>query len=360
MPTSPRSDPFTSSKAAKARETPGGVQHGAATASGPAGREPRHQKEKLALRARSPEFWRNKAVWAAVMVVYVAGLFVSASVVAPTRAPEILRQTAPLACLALGQTVLIIGRNLDLSVGGVVGLVNVIAAAPIAQDIGGSWAIVVCLAIGLLVGAVNGVGVALVGISPFIMTLGSSFFLSGAALVYSGGAPSGQLPSAIRILSEYHLFGFALDVYITAALFVVTGVVLARTWPGRMLYARGMNPAAARIGGVSLLRVDITSYVFSGLCAALGGLFLAGAVGQGSLGAGEDLLLNSIAAVVVGGTTFVGGKGGVVGTAGGALLFTLVTAVLIAAGLGAGGIAIVSGVVLLTAAALFRQSRGAA
>lgn len=311
-------------------------------------------------RWRRTDFWRNKAVWVALVLVYLAGTIVSFHVVAPARFPEILRQTAPLACLALGQTVLIIGRNLDLSVGGTVGLVNVLAAAPIAQQLGGGWTVVVCLVIGLLVGLINAIGVAVVGISSFIMTLGTSFFLSGAALVYSGGAPSGQLPGAIRALSQRHILGFAIDVYITVLLFALTAVALARTWLGRSLYARGMNPAAARVAGVSLTRVDITSYVFSGLCAALGGLFLAGAVGQGSLGAGEDLLLNSIAAVIVGGTTFVGGKGGVGGTVGGALLFTLLGAVLIAAGLGAGGISIISGAVLLGAAALFRQSRRAA
>lgn len=311
-------------------------------------------------RLRGSDFWRNKAVWVALVLVYIAGTLISFHVVAPARFPEILRQTAPLACLALGQTVLIIGRNLDLSVGGTVGVVNVIAAAPIAQQLGGDWTIVVCLLIGVVVGAINGIGVAVVGISSFIMTLGTSFFLSGVALVYSGGAPSGQLPSAVRTLSQRHVFGLAIDVYITIALFAVTAIVLARTWPGRVLYARGMNPTAARIAGVSLTRVDITSYVFSGFCAALGGLFLAGAVGQGSLGAGEELLLNSVAAVIVGGTTFVGGKGGVGGTVAGALLFTLLGAVLIAAGLGAGGISIISGVVLLGAAALFRQSRRAA
>lgn len=315
---------------------------------------------KSANRLRGSDFWRTKAVWIALVLVYIAGAAISFHVVAPARFPEILRQTAPLACLALGQTVLIIGRNLDLSVGGTVGLVNVIAAAPIAQHLGGGWTIVVCVIIGLVVGVINGIGVALTGISPFIMTLGMSFFLSGAALVYSGGAPSGQLPNAIRTLSQRHVFGVAIDVYITIFLFLVTAIVLARTWLGRVLYARGMNPIAARLAGVSLTRVDISSYVFSGFCAAVGGLFLAGAVGQGSLGAGEDLLLNSIAAVIVGGTTFVGGKGGVGGTAGGAILFTLLGEVLIAAGLGAGGISIVSGGVLLGAAALFRQSRRAA
>jgi len=195
------------------------------------------------------------------------------------------------------------------------------------------------------------------GVSPFIMTLGMSFFLSGAALVYTGGAPSGELPGAIRSLSEHSVVAIAVDVYIAAALFAAVAFILRMTWQGRWIYARGINPEAAKIGGVSLSSVDILSYTFSGLCAALGGLFLAGNVGQGSLGAGEDLLLNSLAAVVVGGTTFVGGKGGVGGTLGGVLLFTLLTAVLTAAHLAAGGISIASGLVLLAAATLFRTSR---
>ncbi len=305
----------------------------------------------------SPSFWRHKAVWVVLAATYLVGLAVSANVVAPSRWADLLRLATPLACLALGQTILVIGRNLDLSVGGVVGLVNVIAAGVLAQQSNPVVVILLCLGMGLAVGLINGVGVALVGVSPFIMTLGTSFMLTGAALVISGGAPSGQLPPSIRALSLGSWLGLAPAVWLTAALFVGVAVVLKFTWVGRTLYARGINPSAARLSGVSLARVDVVSYVFSGLCAAVGGLFLAGAVGQGSLGAGEDLLLNSLAAVVVGGTTFVGGKGGVGGTLGGALLFTVLAAVLTAAGLGAGGLSIASGVVLLAAAALFRRTR---
>lgn len=308
-------------------------------------------------RLASPSFWRHKAVWVVLVATYLVGLSVSANVVAPGRWADLLRLATPLACLALGQTILVIGRNLDLSVGGVVGLVNVIAAGVLAQQSSPVVLILMCLAVGVAVGLINGLGVALVGVSPFIMTLGTSFMLTGAALVISGGAPSGQLPQAIRMLSQGSWLGLAPAVWLTAALFLVVAVVLKFTWIGRKLYARGINPSAARLSGVSLARVDVISYIFSGFCAAVGGLFLAGAVGQGSLGAGEDLLLNSLAAVIVGGTTFVGGKGGVGGTLGGALLFTVLAAVLTAAGLGAGGLSIASGVVLLAAASLFRRTR---
>jgi ribose transport system permease protein len=301
-------------------------------------------------------FWRNKAVWGALLITYLTGLGVAHNVVGVGEFPDILRNTVPLACVAFGETVLVIGQGLDLSVGGTVGLINVVAAGNFAQQHGATLTIVLCLLIGVVIGLVNGVGIVFGGASPFVMTLGMSFVLSGAALVYSGGAPTGQLPKAISDFSYSTVARVPIDVFMVVGLFILLFVALRLTWLGRIIYARGSNPEAALLSGVSLISVDLCSYVFSGFCAALGGLFLVGSVGQGSLGAGQDLLLNSLAATVVGGTTFEGGRGGVSGTVGGALLFTVLTSVLTAAGFAAGGIAIASGAVLLAAASLFRST----
>lgn len=300
-------------------------------------------------------FWRNRAVWVVLIATYVVSVVIAPGVVAPSSAPSLLRQAAPLAAMALGQTVLIIGRSFDLSVGGVVGLVNVLAAGAFAQHNGPLAAVVLCLGVGLVVGLVNGVGIVYGHASPFVMTLGTGFALTGAALVYTGGAPSGELAPAIAALSAQTYLTLPIDVYLVAGMYLVVGLMLRRTWIGRHVFARGMNPDAARLGGVQIRHIEVGSYVFCGLCAAIGGLFLAGFVGQGSLGAGQDLLLNSIAAVVVGGTTFEGGRGGVFGTLGGVLLFTLLGSVLIAIGFGSAGNAIASGIVLLAAASLFRS-----
>ncbi len=301
-------------------------------------------------------FWRTKAVWLVLAAVYLIGLSVAPGVAQPSAIPSFLRLAAPLLAVALGQTILIIGRSFDLSVGGVVGLVNVLAAGAFAVRFGPIATVALCLLVGVAVGLINGVAVVYGRASPFVVTLGTGFFLTGAALVYSGGAPTGSLPEAIAALSSQTLLGIPIDIYIIGLLYIGAWFVLNRTWIGRHIYARGISSEAARISGVSIGLVQVGSFVFCGTCAALGGLFLAGFVGQGSLGAGQDLLLNSIAAVVVGGTTFEGGEGGVVGTIGGALLFTLLGSVLIAIGLGSAGTAIATGVVLLAAATLFRGS----
>lgn len=304
----------------------------------------------------SATFWRHRAVWLVLALVYAFALATVPAVVAPGRFPDLLRLAAPLACLALGQTILIIGRGFDLSVGGLVAIVNVLAAGGLAQRIGGPLTILACLGMGVAVGLFNGAGVVLAGVSPFVMTVGTGFLLSGAALVYTGGAPSGQIPPEVRALSEPGLLGLAPDVYLVAALYLVAAFVLHRTSLGRARFARGMNPEAARLNGIRTNAGDLAAYALAGLLAALGGLFLAGFVGRGTLGAGQDLLLNSLAAAVIGGTTFEGGRGAVSGTIAGALLFTVIGSVLTAAGLGANGIAIAGGGVLLAAASFFRTT----
>lgn len=298
---------------------------------------------------------RANTVWAAVVVALLAGAIFTPSTVAPDQLAVIARQAAPLGLLALGQAVLLIGRQFDLSVGGVVALVNVVAAGSFAQANGAVAAVVLCLAIGAAVGLINGVGVTYGRIDPFVMTLGAAFVLTGAVLIYTDGAPSGEIPEAIRQLSSTRLLGVPLSVLLWVAAAAALALALARTRIGREVYARGVNPEAARLAGVRTRAVEIGSFVFSGLCAAAGGLLLAGFVGTGTLGAGQDLLLQSLAAVVVGGITFEGGRGNVAGCVGGAFLLTLIGALLTGVGLGNAGDLIIGGLVLAAAAALFQK-----
>lgn len=301
---------------------------------------------------------RANAVWVAVALALLAGLIFTPSTVAPDQLAVIARQAAPLGMLALGQAVLLIGRQFDLSVGGVVALVNVVAAGSFAQENGAVAAILLCLAIGLVVGLINGVGVAYGRVDPFVMTLGAAFVLTGAVLIYTDGAPSGQIPEGIRDLSSTRLLGVSLSVFIWVGAGAALALALARTRVGREIYARGVNPEAARLAGVRTRAIEVGSFAFSGLCAAAGGLLLAGFVGTGTLGAGQDLLLQSLAAVVVGGITFEGGRGNVLGSVGGAFLLTLIGALLTGVGLGNAGDLIIGGLVLAAAAALFQKQSG--
>lgn len=301
---------------------------------------------------------RANAVWVAVVVALVAGAIFTPSTVAPDQLAVIARQAAPLGLLALGQAVLLIGRNFDLSVGGVVALVNVVAAGSFAQAHGAAATVTLCLAIGAAVGLINGIGVTYGKVDPFVMTLGAAFVLTGAVLIYTDGAPSGEIPEGIRHLSSTRLLGVSLSVLIWVAAAAALALALARTRIGREVYARGINPQAARLAGVRTRAIELGSFGFSGLCAAAGGLLLAGFVGTGTLGAGQDLLLQSLAAVVVGGITFEGGRGNVLGCVGGAFLLTLIGALLTGVGLGKAGDLIIGGLVLAAAAALFQKRTG--
>ena len=298
---------------------------------------------------------RRFAIWFAVLAAVGVGSVVDPDLVAPRQLAVIARQAAPLGVLAIGQTVVVLGRGFDLSVGGVVAFVNVLAANLFAGDGPAALVVAICLGVGLLVGTANGVGVVYGRISPLVMTLGAAFILSGAVLVYTGGAPTGSVPEGIRNLSSGRVLGVPVAVLIWLGLAAAVGVLLTGSRAGRYLYALGGNPTAARLSGVPVRAVELGSYVVSGFCAALGGVLLAGYVGQGSLGAGQDLMLLSLTAVVIGGTTFDGGKGGVAGGVAGAYFLILVAALLTGIGAAKAGNLIAQGVVLAGAAALYRR-----
>lgn len=298
---------------------------------------------------------RGALAWASLLVGIAVAYVLDSKLVTLEHLTVIARQAAPLGLLAVGQTVVILVRGFDLSMGAMVAFVTVLAANLFGGR--GDIAVVVglCLASGLAVGTLNGLGVVFARVSPLIMTLGMAFVLSGAALIFTRGAPTGRVPEAIRALSAGHLFGLSFAVWVWLVIALATIVVLNRTRFGRYVYSVGTNPVATMLSGVPTRQVEFGAYLFAGLCAAGGGLLLAGFVGSGSLGAGQDLLLQSIAAVIIGGTTFEGGKGGVSGSVAGALFLTLVSAILTGLGVAKFGNLIIQGAVLIGAAALFRE-----
>lgn len=307
---------------------------------------------------RSLVRFRGGLAWLAVVIAILVGLALEPALVAPGQLAVIARQAAPLGLLAVGQTVVILARGFDLSMGGTVAFVTVLAANLFGGEGDATTVVAICLSLGVLVGAINGAGVVFGRVSPMIMTLGMAFILSGAALVFSGGAPTGKVPEAVQAISGSGFLGISYAVW-TWGLVALVGVVLLGTSRfGRYVYAFGANPEAARLSGVPTRRVEFFAYVIAGTSAAAGGVLLAGFVGSGSLGAGQDLLLQSVAAVVIGGTTFEGGKGGVSGSVAGAFFLTLVGAMLTGLGVAKFGNLITQGVVLVGAAALFRQRAG--
>ena len=255
--------------------------------------------------------------------------------------------------VALGQTFVIIGAGIDLSIPWVLNC----AAILMSLLAGGEnqpllWAIPVVLLAGMAVGVINGVGVAVFGVPPIIMTLAVNVILQGSILVYTGGAPPTTAPGVIQYLAVGRIGPFPVVAFIWLALALVATVVLSKTAFGRQLYAVGSNATVAEFSGVPIERTIILTYVISGFTAALAGVLLTGYIGQAYLGMGDAYLFTSIAAVAIGGASILGGSGHYIGTIAGAFVLTILTGLLPALNLSNGALLIVYGVVILVTVSL--------
>lgn len=242
---------------------------------------------------------------------------------------NILKQNASLALLALGMYVVIVTAGIDLSVGSILGLSMV--ALAIASKAGVPWPVVLLIgpAIGLAVGWVNGIGLTVLKLPhPFIMTLGTLNVARGLTFLISNGAPISGLQPEVRYLGQayYDLGIFAPPAGIPASLIVVAvsavglWFFLQKTSMGRHIFAIGGNPHAARVSGINVDRTLVIVYMISGFFAGLAGLLLAGRTDSGFPNAGIGIELDAIAAVIIGGASFFGGRGTVMGVLAGVLI----------------------------------------
>ena len=234
-----------------------------------------------------------------------------------------------LAILALGQGAAILTGGLDLSVPWMIGFIGILTSGLIhGTDVVALWAVPLGLALGAALGAVNGLGIVLLGLPPIVMTLAMNGILEGAALVYCNGTPAGFASPAQRWFMTGHLLGATPVVWFLVLFVLAALLLLDRTVFGRRIYAVGNSSLVARLSAVGVGGTLIGVYALSGFCSALVGILLSGFSGQASLGMGDDYLLPSIAVVVVGGTLITGGRGHYVGMLGGVLLLTALSTLL--------------------------------
>ncbi len=234
---------------------------------------------------------------------------------------NVFRQSSVNALLALGQLVVIITAGIDLSVGSVLGLSCVLAAMSLKAGAHPVWGILVALGTGGLLGALNGVLFTKLRLPhPFIPTLGMMNVARGLALVVTGGFPISELPPGFRYWGAGALAGVPMPVLVVLGFCLVFHLFLTRTTPGRDLYAIGGNRQAAVLCGIPVDRRLILAYGLSGLMAGAGAVVLAGRMNSGFPLAGAGAELDSIAAVIIGGASFFGGVGTVMGTLVGALI----------------------------------------
>ena len=254
----------------------------------------------------------------------------------------------PLALVTVGQTIVIVGGGLDLSVGAIVSLVNVTVAAT-AGTVGLGPALLLGIAVGLAAGVFNGVCVALLRLQPIIATFASSFVFFGLAL-WIMPTPGGTLPLSLYDAYAGGFLGIPTTVWLLVA--VAAGwLVLRRSRYGKYLYAVGGDEAAAFASGIPVPRVKLIAYTLGGGFAALSALTLSAQIMSGDSRVGASYALLSITAVVIGGTRLSGGAGGVLGSLVGAVVLALITNIIFFANVPSFYQELVSGLIVIAALA---------
>jgi ribose transport system permease protein len=295
------------------------------------------------------------------VAIFVLGGILRPGFASYSLAINILRLAAFLGIIAAGQTLVIIsgGEGIDLSVGAVVTLGAIlIYRLANGQDALILPALATTLAIGAVIGAINGLGITLLRIPPLVMTLGMTGVVQGLILVFTQGRLEGSAaPLVVGLVSNPLIFGIPGVVLVWILLGVGVWLILERTSYGKQLFAIGVNRTTARLSGVRVNAVLVITYTLSGLLAALGGFVLLGYVQRVFLNLGAAYTLPSVAAVVIGGTLLAGGEGGYAGTMAGALVLTLLTSLLTTLQLPESARQIVYGITLLLLLSVYGRQR---
>lgn len=285
------------------------------------------------LRHRLPAIDSTRGVWVALAVTLtVGGVLVAAdggSLFTGSSTVSLLQRAAGLGIVAIGQTFAVLAGSLDLSVAYVISLTSLVAAETMAGDDAMVLpAILAVLAVSGLIGLVNGLLITKLRINAFIATLGVGLLIKGY-LENGYAGPAGTVPPSFQHLGYDRVGPVPLSFLLMATVAVLAWVAINRTRYGHHLIAVGGDIDVARLSGVRTDRVLIRTHVICSLCAGIAGLYLASRLGAGAPRVGSEggYDLESIAAVVLGGTVLAGGRGGAAGTVGGVLLLAVIDGV---------------------------------
>jgi ribose/xylose/arabinose/galactoside ABC-type transport system permease subunit len=230
--------------------------------------------------------------------------------------------------MAMGMTLVLILGGIDLSVGSILGLSGVAATMLLSKHIGVQLSIPAAISVGLLVaivcGTLNGLVVAKLKIAPFIVTLGMMAIARGLGTVTTSGWYISGLPDAYLLIGQGTLLGVPYPVYVVLLVLIIFSVLLRQWKPLNQAFYIGNNPDAAALSGISVAAVTTSGYVVSGLLSGLAALFMTSRLAMGFFQFGLGSELNAIAAAVIGGASFAGGSGSLVGTFLAALLIGVI------------------------------------
>lgn len=310
---------------------------------------------------RMPAAWRGLARrrWGLIGAFVIFCVFLAAATPDHTfltgrNLVYVLLQISVNLILASGMTLVILTAGIDLSVGSVLALAGVVGADLVAKGVPLPLAAAAAVGVGALLGLANGAAIVWLRVAPFIATLATMTAARGLAYLYTDGLSIGGLPEGFVWLGNGRLGPLPIPVLAAALVVALTALLLGRTVFGRRVYAVGGNEEATRLSGVRVGRVKLGVYTLAGACAALGGLLLAARLGSGDPKVGTMYELDAIAAVVVGGTSLMGGRGGVWGTVLGALIIGVLNNGLVLLDVSTFYQMVVKGLVILGAVAMDR------
>lgn len=288
---------------------------------------------------------------AALVVLMAVITAINTSFLTTSNLMNLLLQVTANGFIAFGMTFVILTGGIDLSVGAILALSSALMAGMAAGGMPLPIAVLLCLVVGAVLGAINGVFVAYWKMAPFIVTLATQMVYRGLTLVFTNGNPltKGMDGFFLAFIGQGYLFGIPFPVILMVIAFVVLYVLLHKTAFGRSVYALGGNERAAYIAGVKSNRVKVAIYTISGLMSALSGLVITSRLSSATPQAGNSYEMFAIAAVVIGGTSLMGGKGRMTGTIIGVLIIGVINNGLNIIGVSTFWQQVVEGLVILVA-----------
>jgi ribose transport system permease protein len=298
----------------------------------------------LRTRVRMPRF---SAIWIATAVLFAVSPLLASGSVSRSALLSMLPFAAILAIAGIGQTLVIQQRGLDLSVAGMITLSSILVTRiPDGHDDKLPKAIGVILLVCIASGLVSGLAVTWLSITPLVATLGVNALLLGVIFQITSGASTSAAPPGLASFSLDKTLGIPNALLIAIVSILIVAGIIRSTVVGRRFVAVGASPAAAHAAGVRVKAYQVATYVFASITYGAAGILVAGFLETPGIGAGNNYLLPTIAAVVLGGTSLVGGIGSVVATGGGALFLTQLDQVVRGMGYGTAVQFIIQGVII--------------
>jgi ribose transport system permease protein len=307
---------------------------------------------KLARRTLTPAALRRYGMVIVLVLLVAASQAIYPQFLDPMNVRNILSQNAPVGIVAVGMTLVMITQGFDLSVGSAyAGGATLFAGLTVA-----GWpllpAAATTIAVGLLAGSCNGLIVTKLKVNPFVATLGTMSAFAGLALIYSKSQPIIVTDEAFTVLGRGYYFRLPISIWILLAFLIGGEVVLSKTVYGRQLYAIGGNDEAARLAGLRTELLRASTYVVCSGCAVIAGMIIASRLALGQADIGATMALDSIAVVVIGGTSLLGGEGSIWQTAIGLLIVSALKNILDSLAVDTNYQLLIKGIIVIVAVAI--------